>query len=50
MMTIHTALVAAMERSILVPTISREMALIDAPLAHQLVMKDGKCGKIVLIP
>jgi hypothetical protein len=39
-----------MERGILVPTVSREMALGDAPLAHQLVMNDGKCGKIVLIP
>jgi NADPH2:quinone reductase len=46
----HTALLSAMERGVLVPTISREMALVDAPLAHQLVMKDGKCGKIVLIP
>jgi NADPH:quinone reductase len=48
--TTHTALVAAMERSVLVPVISREMTLSDAPLAHQLVMQDGKCGKIVLIP
>ncbi len=50
MIATHTALVAAMERSVLVPAISREMALSDAPLAHQLVMQDGKCGKIVLIP
>lgn len=46
----HTALVSAMDRGVLVPTISREMALVDAPLAHQLVLTDGKCGKIVLIP
>jgi NADPH2:quinone reductase len=46
----HTALYLAMERGILVPTVSQEMALGDAPLAHQLVMNDGKCGKIVLIP
>jgi NADPH2:quinone reductase len=48
--TTHTALAAAMERGVLVPAISREMALPDAPLAHQLVMNDGNCGKIVLIP
>ena len=46
----HTALFSAMERGILVPTVSQEMALVDAPLAHRLVMNDGKCGKIVLIP
>ncbi|GAB6192048.1 NADPH:quinone reductase [Desulfocastanea catecholica] len=46
----HTALIAAMERGVLLPTVSREMALEDAPLAHQLVMNDGNCGKIVLIP
>lgn len=46
----HTALASAMERGVLVPTVSREMALVDAPLAHQLVMNDGNCGKIVLVP
>ena len=46
----HSALASAMERGVLVPTISREMALVDAPLAHQLVMNDGNCGKIVLLP
>jgi NADPH:quinone reductase len=46
----HSALASAMERGVLMPTISREMALVDAPLAHQLVMNDGNCGKIVLIP
>ena len=48
--TTHKALASAMERGVLVPTISREMALVDAPLAHQLVMNDGNCGKIVLVP
>jgi len=48
--TTHTALISAMERGVLLPTISREMALQDAPLAHHLVMNGGKCGKIVLIP
>ncbi len=46
----HSALASAMERGVLMPTISGEMPLVDAPLAHELVMKDGKCGKIVLIP
>ncbi len=46
----HTALISAMERGVLLPTVSREMALEDAPLAHHLVMNDGNCGKIVLIP
>jgi NADPH2:quinone reductase len=46
----HTALISAMERGVLLPSISCEMALQDAPLAHDLVMNDGNCGKIVLIP
>ena len=46
----HAALYSAMERGILVPNVSQEMPLFDAPLAHQRVMNDGKCGKIVLIP
>jgi NADPH2:quinone reductase len=46
----HSALALAMESGILVPTVSREMALVDAPLAHQLVMNNGNCGKIVLLP
>lgn len=46
----HTALISAMERGVLLPAVSREMALEDAPLAHHLVMNDGNCGKIVLIP
>ncbi len=46
----HSGLEKAMERGALLPTISREMALADAPQAHQLVMQDGNCGKIVLLP
>ncbi len=46
----HAALGSAIERGILIPIVSRELALADAPLAHELVMKDGNCGKIVLIP
>lgn len=46
----HAGLKKAMEDGILRPTISREMKLADAPLAHELVMRDGNCGKIVLLP
>ncbi|MCP4992576.1 MAG: NADPH:quinone reductase [Gammaproteobacteria bacterium] len=46
----HAALQKAMESGTLVPTVSREMVLADAPKAHELVMKDGNCGRIVLIP
>lgn len=46
----HSGLIKAMERGALVPTVSREMALADAVQAHQLVMQDGNCGKIVLLP
>jgi NADPH2:quinone reductase len=49
-MQTHGALQKAMENGVLVPTISREMSLADAPLSHELVMNDGNCGKIVLIP
>lgn len=46
----HTALGKAMVDGTLVPTISREMALTDCSKAHQLVIQDGNCGKIVLRP
>lgn len=46
----HKALGKAMANGTLVPTISREMDLADSPLAHQLVVQDGNCGKIVLLP
>ncbi len=46
----HNGLKKAMESEIFVPSVSRELPLADAALAHDLVMKDGNCGKIVLIP
>ncbi|MFW2367688.1 MAG: NADPH:quinone reductase [Desulforhopalus sp.] len=46
----HLALGAAMADGTLVPTISREMTLTDCSKAHQLVIQDGNCGKIVLRP
>ena len=46
----HDALAKAMKKGILAPAISHEFTLRDAPAAHDLVMKDGNCGKIVLLP
>ncbi len=45
----HAALGKALENGGLVPIISREMRLAEAPEAHRLVMQNGNCGKIVLI-
>lgn len=46
----HEALAQAMAKGILSPTISQEFSLTDAPVAHDLVVKDGNGGKIVLVP
>ncbi|BHH85252.1 NADPH:quinone reductase [Desulforhopalus sp. 52FAK] len=46
----HNGLAEAMVAGILSPAISRELPLVEAPLAHELVMKDGNGGKIVLLP
>ncbi len=46
----HQGLAGAMAEGILSPSVSRELSLEEAPFAHQLVMNDGNCGKIVLIP
>ena len=48
--TAHAAIVAGMERSGYKPQIGREMPLVDAPRAHEDVLKPGAYGKIVLIP
>ncbi|MFT5702276.1 MAG: NADPH2:quinone reductase [Desulforhopalus sp.] len=50
MVQTHGALAKAMAEGVLSPTISKELRLSDAPAAHELVMQDGNCGKIVLIP
>lgn len=47
---IHAALVAGLENGALRPVVGREMALGDAPAAHQAVMEQGAYGKIVLLP
>lgn len=46
----HGALAKAMEKGVLSPAISQEFILADAPVAHDLVLKDGNGGKIVLVP
>jgi len=46
----HNGLKKVMEDGGFVPSVSRELPLADAALAHDLVMQDGNCGKIVLIP
>jgi NADPH2:quinone reductase len=32
------------------PVIGRELALADAPRAHELIMEPGAFGKIILLP
>ena len=46
----HAALAVALAAGTLVPVVSREMGLAESPAAHQLVMEDDNCGKIVLRP
>jgi NADPH2:quinone reductase len=46
----HAAIIAGMEKCGYVPQVGQEMALADAPRAHEAVMKPGAYGKIVLIP
>lgn len=46
----HSGISDAVERGDLFPSISAEFPLSSAAKAHRLVMQDGNCGKIVLIP
>ncbi|RPI52654.1 MAG: hypothetical protein EHM55_16035 [Acidobacteria bacterium] len=46
----HAAIVAGMQRSGFKPQVGKEMALADAPRAHEEVLKPGAYGKIVLVP
>ena len=48
--TAHAAILAGMERSGFKPQVGKEMALAEAPRAHEDVLKPGAYGKIVLIP
>jgi len=47
---IHAALKAGLENGTLRPVIGKEIALSEAPHAHEAIMEPGACGKIVLIP
>jgi len=45
-----SALRDAMGKGVLKPVIGHKMQLSEAAKAHDMVMKDGNCGKIILIP
>jgi NADPH2:quinone reductase len=47
---IHAALRAGLESGAVKPVIGRELALEDAPRAHELIMEPGASGKIILLP
>jgi NADPH2:quinone reductase len=47
---IHAALRAGLENGTIKPVIAREFSLEEAPLAHELIMQPGACGKIILLP
>ena len=47
---IHAALGAGLANGTLTPLVGHELALADAPRAHELVMQAGALGKIVLVP
>lgn len=48
--SINAALVAGLENGTIKPVVGKEMALVEAPRAHEAVMQPGAFGKIVLIP
>jgi len=48
--SIHAALGAGLANRTLSPVIGQEIALKDAPRAHQAVLEPGAYGKIVLVP
>ncbi len=48
--SIHAALVAGLENGTLHPVVGQELPLTNASQAHEIVMKPGAYGKIVLIP
>jgi len=47
--SMHAALVAGLANGSLNPVVGREMALSDAPRAHEAVLEPGALGKIVLV-
>jgi NADPH2:quinone reductase len=48
--SIHAALIAGLENGTLKPIVGKEMPLAEAARAHEVVMRPGAFGKIVLIP
>jgi NADPH2:quinone reductase len=48
--SIHAALEAGLGNRTLRPVVGQEIALKDAPRAHQAVLEPGAYGKIVLVP
>ena len=44
----HKNLIQLMAQGVVKPIISQTLSLADAPKAHELVMQDGNCGKIIL--
>lgn len=46
----HGGIYKLLEAGSFVPAVAKVMSLADAAEAHQLVMKDGNCGKIILKP
>lgn len=46
---IHAGLIAGLANGTLNPVVGREMALAEAPRAHEAVMEPGALGKIVLV-
>jgi NADPH2:quinone reductase len=47
---IHAGLIAGLANGTLNPVVGREIALAEAPRAHEAVMEPGALGKIVLVP
>jgi NADPH2:quinone reductase len=50
MASIHAALLAGLESRTLRPVVGCEVPLAEAPRAHDLVMRPGHYGKVVLVP
>ena len=46
----NAAIVAGLENKTLRPIVGQEMPIAEAARAHEMVMKEGARGKIVLIP
>lgn len=47
---IHTAIFDGLSKGLLMPSVSRQFGLSDAPLAHHSIIEEKANGKIVLIP